>query len=108
MVRKQLRTTEKENSRGEILKRTLRYQTNHYFNMETKRTVTDFFDKEYLEYAKYVVENRAIPHAIDGLKPTQRKVVYVANKIWKGGNGKANETFSIRWKGCIRGFLSSR
>ena len=45
--------------------------------MEIKRTVTDFFDKEYLEYAKYVVENRAIPHVIDGLKPTQSKVVYV-------------------------------
>ena len=32
-----------------------------------KRTVTSFFDKEYLEYAKYVVENRAIPSCIDGL-----------------------------------------
>jgi len=32
----------------------------------SKRTVTDFFDKEYLEYAKYVVENRAIPSCIDG------------------------------------------
>ena len=51
-----------------------------------KRTVTSFFDKEYLEYAKYVVENRAIPSCIDGLKPTQRKVVFVANKIWKNGN----------------------
>ena len=50
-----------------------------------KRTVTSFFDKEYLEYAKYVVENRAIPSCIDGLKPTQRKVVYIANKIWKTG-----------------------
>jgi DNA topoisomerase-2 len=65
--------------------------------METKRTVTDFFDKEYLEYAKYVVENRAIPHAIDGLKPTQRKVVYVANKIWSGVkmNGKPMKLFQL-------------
>ena len=63
--------------------------------MKTKRTVTDFFDKEYLEYAKYVVENRAIPHVIDGLKPTQRKVVYVANQIWKGGNGKPMKLFQL-------------
>ena len=49
----------------------------------TKRTVSNFFDKEYLEYAKYVVENRAIPSCIDGLKPTQRKVVYIANKYGK-------------------------
>ena len=63
--------------------------------METKRTVTDFFDKEYLEYAKYVVENRAIPHAIDGLKPTQRKVIHVANKIWKTGKEKPMKLFQL-------------
>jgi len=63
--------------------------------MNTKRTVTSFFDKEYLEYAKYVVENRAIPSCIDGLKPTQRKVVHVANKIWKGGNEKPMKLFQL-------------
>ena len=63
--------------------------------METKRTVSEFFDKEYLEYAKYVVENRAIPNVIDGLKPTQRKVVYVANKIWKNGNEKPMKLFQL-------------
>ena len=60
-----------------------------------KRTVTSFFDKEYLEYAKYVVENRAIPSCIDGLKPTQRKVVHVANKIWKRGNEKPMKLFQL-------------
>ena len=63
--------------------------------METKRTVTEFFDKEYLEYAKYVVENRAIPNVIDGLKPTQRKVVFVANKIWKTGKEKPMKLFQL-------------
>jgi len=63
--------------------------------MNTKRTVTSFFDKEYLEYAKYVVENRAIPSCIDGLKPTQRKVVHVANKIWKGGNETPMKLFQL-------------
>jgi DNA topoisomerase-2 len=61
----------------------------------SKRTVTDFFDKEYLEYAKYVVENRAIPSCIDGLKPTQRKVVHIANKIWKSGNEKPMKLFQL-------------
>jgi len=60
-----------------------------------KRTVTSFFDKEYLEYARYVVENRAIPSCIDGLKPTQRKIVYVANKIWKNGNEKPMKLFQL-------------
>jgi intein/homing endonuclease len=60
-----------------------------------KRTVTSFFDKEYLEYARYVVENRAIPSCIDGLKPTQRKIVYVANKIWKNGSEKPMKLFQL-------------
>lgn len=59
------------------------------------RTVTSFFDTEYLEYAKYVVSNRAIPSCIDGLKPTQRKVVHVANKIWKTGNEKPMKLFQL-------------
>jgi len=61
----------------------------------SRRTVTDFFDKEYLEYAKYVVENRAIPSCIDGLKPTQRKVVHIANKIWKSGKEKPMKLFQL-------------
>ncbi len=39
-------------------------------NETPKRSIRDFFDNEYLNYAKYVVENRAIPSVIDGFKPT--------------------------------------
>lgn len=60
-----------------------------------RRTVTDFFDKEYLEYANYVVTSRAIPSCIDGLKPTQRKIVHIANKIWKSGNEKPMKLFQL-------------
>lgn len=60
-----------------------------------KRTVTSFFDNEYLEYAQYVVSSRAIPSCIDGLKPTQRKIIYVANKIWKTGNEKPMKLFQL-------------
>ena len=38
-------------------------------------TITEYLDQDYKEYAKYVIENRAIPSVIDGLKPTQRKVI---------------------------------
>jgi hypothetical protein len=31
------------------------------------KSVTEYLDTEYLSYAKYVVENRAIPSVIDGL-----------------------------------------
>ena len=69
-----------------------------------KRTVTSFFDKEYLEYAKYVVENRAIPSCIDGLKPTQRKVVYIANKIWKTDNEKPMKLFQLAGRVAAEAF----
>lgn len=41
------------------------------------RTITDFLNKEYLEYAFSVVEDRSIP-GIDGFKPAARKIVHSA------------------------------
>lgn len=32
--------------------------------------------ENYLEYASYVITDRAIPHAADGLKPVQRRILY--------------------------------
>lgn len=42
------------------------------------RTVENFFLNEYLEYAKYTIENRALPSIIDGLKPGARKIMHAA------------------------------
>jgi DNA gyrase/topoisomerase IV subunit A len=58
-------------------------------------TITEYLDQDYKEYAKYVIENRAIPSVIDGLKPTQRKVIYVADKIWKNGSEKPYKVFQL-------------
>lgn len=63
--------------------------------MNTESTITNYLNTDYLEYAKYVVENRAIPSVIDGLKPTQRKVVYIANKVWKTGSEKPLKVFQL-------------
>jgi len=60
-----------------------------------RRSIQDFFDNEYLNYAKYVVESRAIPSVIDGFKPTQRKVAHAANKVWKTGNEKPLKVFQL-------------
>lgn len=40
------------------------------------RSVTNIIDTEYLEYSMYVLEQRAIPSAIDGFKNVHRKLVY--------------------------------
>jgi len=59
------------------------------------KTVTDYLDNDYKEYAVYVVEERAIPSVIDGFKPTQRKVIFVANKVWKNGSEKPMKIFQL-------------
>lgn len=62
------------------------------------KTVTEYLDNDYREYAVYVVEERAIPSVIDGFKPTQRKVIFVADKVWKYGNEKPLKIFQLAGK----------
>jgi len=38
--------------------------------------VNDIFDTNFLEYASYVIKDRAIPHIDDGLKPVQRRILH--------------------------------
>lgn len=42
------------------------------------RLIHTFYENEYYDYCKYVIEKRAIPSIIDGLKPTARKVIYTS------------------------------
>jgi DNA topoisomerase-2 len=59
------------------------------------RQVDDFFDNEYRDYALYTIQNRALPSAIDGFKPSQRKVAFVANRVFKNGNEKPLKVFQL-------------
>lgn len=43
-----------------------------------KRTITDFLNTEYLNYAFSVLEERAIPSVIDGFKPGARKIMHAS------------------------------
>lgn len=60
-----------------------------------RKPIDKFFDEDYLGYATYVVENRAIPSVIDGFKPTQRKIICAANRVWKTGNEKFLKIFQL-------------
>jgi DNA topoisomerase-2 len=66
--------------------------------LKLEKSVTQFLDQEYVEYAMYVIEQRAIPSIIDGLKPTQRKILYSCNKIWGNSSGKAMKVFQLAGK----------
>jgi len=64
----------------------------------TEKTISDFLSNEYKEFAMYVVEGRAIPSVIDGFKPSQRKIIHVANQIWKTGSEKTLKVFQLSGK----------
>lgn len=59
------------------------------------KTISDFLSTEYKEFAMYVLEGRAIPSVIDSFKPTQRKVIHVASRIWKTGSEKSLKVFQL-------------
>lgn len=44
--------------------------------MTHTKSIHEFIDDEYKTYSMYVLENRAIPSAIDGQKPVFRKLLY--------------------------------
>lgn len=48
--------------------------------MEKSIKVSKFLNNQYKDYSFYVIESRAIPSIIDGFKPTQRKIIFVADK----------------------------
>jgi len=50
--------------------------------------ITELIDGQYKDYSKYVLYSRAIPHMIDGLKPSQRKILYTALKTAKNNRIK--------------------
>ncbi len=45
------------------------------------RAISDFTEHAYLNYAMYVIMDRALPHIADGLKPVQRRIVYAMSEL---------------------------
>lgn len=46
--------------------------------------VDTLYDKNYLEYASYVIKDRAIPEIDDGLKPVQRRILHSLAEVDDG------------------------
>lgn len=46
--------------------------------------VNKLFNTNFLEYASYVIKDRAIPHINDGLKPVQRRILHSLNEVDDG------------------------
>ncbi len=46
--------------------------------------VQGMYENWFLDYASYVILDRAIPHVLDGLKPVQRRILYAMNVMDDG------------------------
>jgi DNA gyrase/topoisomerase IV subunit A len=60
-----------------------------------KKTISEIIDDEYLAFAMYTLEARAIPSAIDGMKPVHRKLIYAMLNEHKDKKVKMNDLGSI-------------
>lgn len=52
------------------------------------RSVAEFTEQAYLNYAMYVIMDRALPHISDGLKPVQRRIVFAMSELGLKNSGK--------------------
>lgn len=68
------------------------------------KDISKFLNNEVREYAIDVLEKRCIPSCIDSFKPSQRKVIYVAEKIWKTGNEKPIKVFQLTGRTAMEAY----
>jgi topoisomerase IV subunit A len=47
-----------------------------------------FTERAYLDYSMYVINDRALPHVADGLKPVQRRIVYAMSELGLASTAK--------------------
>jgi topoisomerase IV subunit A len=54
--------------------------------------VDQMFSRWFLEYASYVILERAVPHVNDGLKPVQRRILH---SMWEMEDGRYNKVANV-------------
>ncbi|MFQ3621226.1 MAG: DNA topoisomerase IV subunit A [Spirochaetales bacterium] len=54
--------------------------------------VTNLYQTNFLEYASYVIKDRAIPHLDDGLKPVQRRILH---SLFEMDDGKFHKVANV-------------
>jgi topoisomerase-4 subunit A len=64
-------------------------------------SLRDYTEKAFLNYAMYVINDRALPHIGDGLKPVQRRIIYAMFEL--GLNADAKFMKSARTVGDVIG-----
>ncbi len=73
---------------------------NHSADIETL-PLGQYSERAYLDYAMYVINDRALPHIADGLKPVQRRIIFAMNEL--GLDSSAKYAKSARTVGDVLG-----
>ena len=60
--------------------------------------ITDIMQSAYIEYSMSVIISRALPDARDGLKPSQRRILFAMNEL-----GIAHDKINIHGGACALG-----
>ncbi len=55
-----------------------------FFRKNVMAFVKDLFDNNFIQYASYVIRDRAIPDLVDGLKPVQRRILHTLLEVDDG------------------------
>ena len=63
--------------------------------------LSEYTERAYLDYSMYVINDRALPHLADGLKPVQRRIIYAMSEL--GLNNQAKYAKSARTVGDVLG-----
>ena len=61
-------------------------------NESVKHQLTGIYQNWFLDYASYVILERAVPHIIDGLKPVQRRILHSMRRL---DDGRYNKVANI-------------
>ena len=64
-------------------------------------SLATYTERAYLDYSMYVINDRALPHIADGLKPVQRRIIYAMSEL--GLNSQAKYAKSARTVGDVLG-----
>lgn len=59
---------------------------------QTRHKLTGMFQNWFLDYASYVILERAVPHFADGLKPVQRRILHAMKRL---DDGRFNKVANI-------------
>lgn len=60
--------------------------------------VKNLYDNNFIEYASYVIKDRAVPHINDGFKPVQRRILHT---LWEMDDGKFHKVANVVGQ-CMR------